>query len=93
MFSPGLHRFAGAWANPDEFDIDRWLPENEAQHHPHAYKPFGNGARVVLEEASFDQVILWLEALKREHGLYVSDLEMTRRPAPGVVSTTFALER
>ncbi|WP_054006544.1 type II secretion system protein GspM [Cypionkella psychrotolerans] len=53
----------------------------------------GGGARVVLEEASFDQVILWLEALKREHGLSVSDLEMTRRPAPGVVTTTFALER
>ncbi|OQW74905.1 MAG: reductase [Proteobacteria bacterium ST_bin14] len=48
VFSPGLHRFPGAWANPDEFDIDRWLPENEAQHHPHAYKPFGNGQRACI---------------------------------------------
>ncbi|WP_426036266.1 type II secretion system protein GspM [Cypionkella sp. TWP1-2-1b2] len=53
----------------------------------------GAGARVVLEDASFEQVILWLETLKREHGLNVSALEMTRKPAPGVVSTTFALER
>ena len=53
----------------------------------------GAGARVVLEEAPFEQVILWLEALERDHGLQVSDLEMTRRPAPGVVSTTLALER
>lgn len=48
VFSPGLHRFPGAWANPDEFDIDRWLPENEAKHHPHSYKPFGNGERACI---------------------------------------------
>jgi len=48
VFSPGLHRFSGAWENPEEFDIDRWLPENEAKHHPHAYKPFGNGERACI---------------------------------------------
>ena len=53
----------------------------------------GAGARVVLEDASFEQLILWLETLKREHGLNVSALEMNRKPAPGVVSTTFAVER
>ena len=53
----------------------------------------GAGARIVLEDASFEQVILWLETLKREHGLNVTALEMARKPAPGVVSTTFALER
>ena len=53
----------------------------------------GIGARVVLEEATFQQVILWLEALERDHGLRVRDLEMTRRPAPGIVGVTLALER
>ena len=53
----------------------------------------GTGARVVLEEATFQQVILWLEALERDHGLRVRDLEMTRRPAPGIVGVTLALER
>lgn len=53
----------------------------------------GNGARIVLEEATFEQVILWLEALQRDHGLRVRDLEMTRRPAPGMVSVSLALER
>ena len=53
----------------------------------------GAGARVVLEDASFEQVILWLETLRREHGLNVTAMEMARKPAPGVVSTSFALER
>ncbi|MFM9828898.1 MAG: bifunctional cytochrome P450/NADPH--P450 reductase [Sphingomonas sp.] len=48
VFSPGLHRFAGVWENPDEFDIDRWLPDAEAARHPHAYKPFGNGERACI---------------------------------------------
>ena len=48
IFSPGLHRNPNVWDRPDEFDIDRWLPENEAAHHPHAYKPFGNGARACI---------------------------------------------
>jgi general secretion pathway protein M len=53
----------------------------------------GTGARLVLEEATFEQIILWLEALERDYSLHVTELEMTRRPGPGVVSTTLALER
>jgi len=48
VYAPGLHRHPSAWDHPDEFDIDRWLPEAEAVHHPHAYKPFGNGARACI---------------------------------------------
>ncbi|MEV6027827.1 cytochrome P450 [Streptomyces sp. NPDC052036] len=43
-----LHTHPKAWERPDEFDIDRWLPENRPQHHPHAYKPFGNGRRACI---------------------------------------------
>lgn len=48
VFSPGLHRDPKVWPNPEEFDIDRWLPEVERARHPHAYKPFGNGARACI---------------------------------------------
>ncbi|MGH6616275.1 bifunctional cytochrome P450/NADPH--P450 reductase [Sphingomonas sp.] len=48
VFSPGLHRDPSVWEEPDEFDIDRWLPEAEAARHPHAYKPFGNGERACI---------------------------------------------
>ncbi|MEV1170371.1 cytochrome P450 [Nonomuraea sp. NPDC049784] len=43
-----LHTHPKAWERPLEFDIDRWLPENRAKHHPHAYKPFGNGRRACI---------------------------------------------
>ncbi|MEV0612656.1 cytochrome P450 [Nonomuraea sp. NPDC050404] len=45
---PPLHRSAKAWERPEEFDIDRWLPENRKGHHPGAYKPFGNGERACI---------------------------------------------
>ena len=48
IFIPGLHRDPNVWDRPDEFDIGRWLPEAEAAHHPHAYKPFGTGARACI---------------------------------------------
>ncbi|MFF3876459.1 cytochrome P450 [Streptomyces sp. NPDC001978] len=43
-----LHSHPTAWERPHEFDIDRWLPENRVQQHPHAYKPFGNGVRACI---------------------------------------------
>ncbi len=48
IFSPGLHRDPHVWDDPEEFDIDRWLPEAEARRHKHAYKPFGNGERACI---------------------------------------------
>jgi cytochrome P450/NADPH-cytochrome P450 reductase len=45
---PALHRDPAVWPNPDAFDIDRFLPENEARLPPHCYKPFGNGSRACI---------------------------------------------
>jgi cytochrome P450/NADPH-cytochrome P450 reductase len=43
-----LHRDPKVWEDPERFDIDRFLPEREAEMHPHAYKPFGNGVRACI---------------------------------------------
>lgn len=45
---PALHRDPAAWRDPERFDIDRFLPENEVKIPAHAYKPFGNGSRACI---------------------------------------------
>ncbi|CAA9519071.1 MAG: NADPH-cytochrome P450 reductase [uncultured Sphingomonadaceae bacterium] len=72
---PALHRSPKAWDRPEEFDIDRWLPERAEELHPHAYKPFGNGARAcigrqfaLLEAKIALAVVLQRFALHDPHG-------------------------
>ncbi len=43
-----LHRDPKVWADPERFDIDRFLPEQEAKLPRHAYMPFGNGERACI---------------------------------------------
>lgn len=43
-----LHRDPKVWAHPERFDIDRFLPENEAKLPAHAYMPFGHGERACI---------------------------------------------
>ena len=45
---PALHKDASIWHEPERFNIDRFLPEQEAKIPAHAYKPFGNGDRACI---------------------------------------------
>jgi general secretion pathway protein M len=56
-------------------------------------QPQGNGAQLTLEDAPFDSVLLWIEALQRDDALRLIDLTLTRRPAPGIVGATLTMER
>ena len=72
---PAVHRDPSVWHDAEEFDIERWHPEIERARHPHAYKPFGSGARAcigrqfALTEAKLAMaVILQKFALSDPHG-------------------------
>ncbi|KAJ8668225.1 hypothetical protein QAD02_009888, partial [Eretmocerus hayati] len=43
-----VHRDPKFWPNPDEYDPDRFLPENGEFRHSHCYLPFSSGSRICL---------------------------------------------
>ena len=56
-------------------------------------QPQGDAVQVVVEDAPFDFVLLWIAALERDHALRLTDLTLTRRTGPGLVAATLTLER
>lgn len=50
------------------------------------------GADLTLDDAAFDGVILWLDALEAQYGLTISNLQVTRRPQPGQVAASVSLK-
>jgi general secretion pathway protein M len=56
-------------------------------------QPTEGTADITLEDAPFDAVLLWLDALERDHGLRIISLTMTRRPEPGLVAATLIIGR
>ena len=53
----------------------------------------GAGAQLVLDDADFASVLLWIEALEQDHRLRLTAVEMDRRPEPGVVAARMSFER
>ncbi len=43
-----MHRDPRFWKNPEQFDPQRFSPENEQQQHRYAYFPFGGGPRICI---------------------------------------------
>jgi general secretion pathway protein M len=56
-------------------------------------QPTESAVDITLDDAPFDAVLLWIDALERDHGLRIITLTMTRRPEPGLVAATLTIGR
>lgn len=56
-------------------------------------QPTGDQVQVVLEDAPFEAVLLWIEAVTTDHALQLQSVDLIRRPAPGVVAATLMVAR
>ncbi len=56
-------------------------------------EPEGDMVRVTLDDARFEAVVLWLEKLETDSALRIMALALSRRPTPGLVSTTVSVQR
>ena len=51
------------------------------------------GARVTIDDASFDQVLLWLSTLQTQYGISVSSANFDRADKAGAINARMTLDR
>lgn len=51
------------------------------------------GARVTIDTASFDQILIWLNTLQQKHGIIVTSASIERTDKPGTVSARLSFNR
>lgn len=52
-----------------------------------------DGARVVLNAASFDQMLVWLNTLEQSHGIPVASANIERNDKPGTVNARLSFNK
>lgn len=52
-----------------------------------------NGAQIKIENASFDQTLLWINTLKQRYGIIVSSAKIERSDTDGIISARLTLNR
>ncbi|MGD8526784.1 MAG: type II secretion system protein M [Thioalkalispiraceae bacterium] len=73
--------------------IDRTAKQNQLNNNLQKVQPEGEqGVRVWLENASFDNVVVWLDTLQFKHGLVVTDISIDKQGAVGNVNIRALIE-
>ena len=52
-----------------------------------------NGARVKIDEASFDQLVIWLNTLEQQHSVIITTASLERADKAGMVSARLSFEK
>jgi general secretion pathway protein M len=52
-----------------------------------------NGARVTLDDAPFNQILVWMSTLARHNGIHVTSANIERANAPGKANARLTFER
>lgn len=55
------------------------------------FEPDGDGIRIWLEDAAFDDVALWLETLNKKHGIKIKQINVDRSDKSGLVDLRASL--
>lgn len=56
-------------------------------------EPEAEGARLTVDDASFDDLLRWIEALGTRHGLHAVAVRMDRGAGPGLVDADLTVQR
>ena len=69
----GAHHAPQHWPNPETFDTDRFIKENEKLRTPFTYLPFGAGPRTCIgNHYAMLQILMILSDLLRNYDFQVS---------------------
>jgi len=52
-----------------------------------------NGAQVKIDSASFDQILVWLNTLEKQHGVSITTANIERNTEAGTVSARLSFEK
>lgn len=52
-----------------------------------------NGARVKIDSASFDQLLVWLNTLEQQHGVTITTASIERKDIAGTISARLSFEK
>lgn len=77
-----VHRNPKHWDNPNEFNPDRFLPEEEAKRHNFAYIPFGGGPRICIgNNFAFTEAMTALATIFRDYEpIVVANFKVEKEP-------------
>lgn len=76
----GVHHNEDHWKDPEKFDPNRFMGENENKIHPFAHIPFGGGPRVCIgQNMAKMQILLVISAIVRKY-----DFELINQKEPGL---------